>query len=60
MSSRVHSGSGKEDNVEAPREGSIPARKRLFPPFPPSHDIPRGAIHAIQSTFSYTLMLAVM
>ncbi|KAF9229663.1 hypothetical protein BS17DRAFT_771761 [Gyrodon lividus] len=33
---------------------------RLIPPFIPSHDIPRGIIQAIQTTFSYALMLAVM
>lgn len=33
---------------------------RSIPPFIPSHDIPRGIIHAIQTAFSYTLMLIVM
>lgn len=33
---------------------------RTIPPLIPSHDIPRGIIHAIQSAFSYTLMLVVM
>ncbi|KAI6133338.1 Ctr copper transporter [Pisolithus croceorrhizus] len=31
-----------------------------IPPFIPSHDIPRGIIHAIQTAFSYILMLIVM
>lgn len=60
VSSRMHSNSAKGDSVEAFREGAIPARRRLVPPFTPSHDIPRGIIQAIQSTFSYALMLAVM
>lgn len=33
---------------------------RSIPPFAPSHDIPRGIIHAIQMAFSYILMLIVM
>ncbi|KIM52595.1 hypothetical protein SCLCIDRAFT_140776 [Scleroderma citrinum Foug A] len=33
---------------------------RTIPPLIPSHDIPRGIIHAIQSALSYTLMLIVM
>ncbi|KAG8220099.1 hypothetical protein J3R82DRAFT_1118 [Butyriboletus roseoflavus] len=49
MSSKVSSG-----------ENTIPASRRLVPPFTPSHDILRGVIQAIQSTFSYALMLAVM
>lgn len=59
-SSRVSPSSGKEDSIGASRDGTIPARRRLVPPFTPSHDIPRGVIEAIQSTFSYGLMLAVM
>lgn len=49
MSSKVPSG-----------EGTISASRRRVPPFMPSHDILRGVIQAIQSTFSYALMLAVM
>ena len=60
MSSRVQSGASKEDSTEASRDGPIPARRQHFPPFTPSHDIPRGVIHVMQSTFSYALMLAVM
>lgn len=52
--------SGKEDSVKSSRKGSIPAHTRLVLGFTPSYDIPRGAIQAIQSTFSYVLMLAVM
>ncbi|KAH0838592.1 hypothetical protein J3R83DRAFT_6913 [Lanmaoa asiatica] len=33
MSSRVQSCSGKEDIVETSRDGAIPARRRLVPPF---------------------------
>jgi solute carrier family 31 (copper transporter), member 1 len=29
-------------------------------PFIAAHDIPRGAIHALQASLGYTLMLAVM
>ncbi|KAF9243797.1 Ctr copper transporter family-domain-containing protein [Melanogaster broomeanus] len=36
------------------------AYPRNIPPFIPSHDIPRGMIQAVQSAFSFTLMLAVM
>jgi len=33
---------------------------RLIAPFIPAHDLPRGAIHAVQALLGYTLMLAVM
>jgi len=33
---------------------------RTFPPFTPSHDIPRGIFHAFQAFIGYGLMLAVM
>ncbi|KZP04549.1 Ctr copper transporter [Athelia psychrophila] len=33
---------------------------RTIPPFIASHDIPRGAIHALQALLSYALMLSVM
>ena len=36
------------------------ATPRLISPFILSHDIPRGTLHAIQSAFSYTLMLVIM
>lgn len=36
------------------------ATPRLVPPFIPLHDIPRGILHAIQTVFSYTLMLVIM
>ena len=60
MSSRVRSSASKEDTIEASRDDPVPARRRLVPPFVPSHDIPRGVIQAMQSTFSYALMLAIM
>ena len=56
----MQSRSSKQDIIEPFLEGSITLRKRFAPPFIPSHDIPRGGIHFVQSTFSYTLMLAVM
>ncbi|KAH7883903.1 Ctr copper transporter [Phlebopus sp. FC_14] len=45
-----------------PAGAKIPIRSsaRLIPPFIPSHDVPRGIIQAVQSMFSYVLMLAVM
>lgn len=36
------------------------SRPRLVPPFILMHDITRGILQAVQSLFSYTLMLAVM
>ncbi|KAI9572655.1 Ctr copper transporter, partial [Boletus coccyginus] len=60
MSSRVQSSSSKKDSTEASRDGPIPTRRQLVPPFTPSRDIPRGLIQAIQSIFSYALMLTVM
>lgn len=33
---------------------------RSIPPFIPSHDIPRGIMHSIQTASSYVLMLIVM
>jgi len=33
---------------------------RSVPPFIPSHDLPRGAIYAVQALMAYALMLAVM
>ncbi|KAG1766465.1 Ctr copper transporter [Suillus occidentalis] len=39
---------------------TVCSRPRLVPPFIPMHDIPRGIFQAVQSLFSYTLMLAVM
>lgn len=35
-------------------------RQRSSPPFIVAHDVPRGAIHIVQVTISYALMLAVM
>lgn len=58
-----------KDPSDAIEEGSsslpiTPARvrnrQRLVPPFIPMHDITRGIFQAVQSLFSYTLMLAVM
>lgn len=48
--------------VSSPSEPrNVPrAIPRTIPPLILSHDIPRGIIHAIQSAFSYTLMLIVM
>jgi copper transporter 1 len=60
MSGKVQSSASKEGSTEASRDGPIPTRKRRIPPFVPSHDIPRGVIQAMQSTFSYAFMLAVM
>jgi hypothetical protein len=34
--------------------------KRLMPSFIPAYDLPLGLLHAVQSTVSYALMLAVM
>ncbi|KIK99870.1 hypothetical protein PAXRUDRAFT_780527 [Paxillus rubicundulus Ve08.2h10] len=45
---------------EARAPASVGKSPRVIPPFITSHDIPRGLIQSIQSTFSYTLMLAVM
>jgi hypothetical protein len=33
---------------------------RSIPPFIPSQDIARGALHAVQAALGYALMLAVM
>jgi copper transporter 1 len=60
MSGKVQSSASKEDSTEASRDGPIPARRQHVPPFVPSHDIPRGVIQAMQSTFSYAFMLVVM
>ncbi|KAM5538233.1 hypothetical protein V8D89_008120 [Ganoderma adspersum] len=38
----------------------LPRPIRTFPPFIPSHDIPRGALFAFQALLYYVLMLAVM
>lgn len=56
------------DKIDVIEEGcSLPAtavtirsRPRLVPPFIPMHDITRGIFQAVQSLFSYALMLAVM
>ncbi|KAG6371644.1 hypothetical protein JVT61DRAFT_9358 [Boletus reticuloceps] len=62
MSSRVDPSASKEDDTESSRDGPTPTsvRGQLAPPFTPSRDIPRGVIQAIQSTFSYALMLTIM
>jgi hypothetical protein len=39
---------------------TIRSSPRLVPPFIPMHDITRGIFQAVQSLFSYALMLAVM
>ncbi|KAG1825602.1 Ctr copper transporter, partial [Suillus subaureus] len=39
---------------------TVPSRPRLVPPFILMHDITRGIFQAVQSLFSYVLMLAVM
>ncbi|OCH96597.1 hypothetical protein OBBRIDRAFT_809092 [Obba rivulosa] len=40
----------------------LPERRfpRTIPPFIPTHDIPRGALYAVQAVLGYALMLAVM
>ncbi|KAG1889386.1 Ctr copper transporter [Suillus subluteus] len=57
------------DKIDVIEEGCSPlpvtpvtvrSRPRLVPPFIPMHDIIRGVFQAVQSLFSYTLMLAVM
>ncbi|KAG2160079.1 Ctr copper transporter [Suillus bovinus] len=56
------------DGIDAiERSSSLPftpttvrSRSRLVPPFIPMQDIPRGILQAVQSLFSYALMLAVM
>lgn len=58
VSSDGCSSTGKLDPCEAPA-GSAHGQP-LVPPFRFSHDIPRGVIQAIQSTFAYALMLVVM
>lgn len=64
MSRSAHYSASEEGSSKASRDqagdGPIPAHGELIPPFTPSHDIPRGVIQAIQSTFSYALMLAIM
>ncbi|KAF8553649.1 Ctr copper transporter [Imleria badia] len=55
MSSGLHACDSKEEGPKASRDGS-----QRVAPFIPSHDIPRGVLQAIQSTFAYTLMLVVM
>ncbi|KAL4068342.1 Ctr copper transporter family-domain-containing protein [Scleroderma yunnanense] len=60
-------GSGKGE-TEMPATNNPPcelrnvirATPRRVPPLIPSHDIPRGIVHAVQSAFSYILMLIVM
>ncbi|KAG1777435.1 Ctr copper transporter [Suillus placidus] len=57
------------DKIDAIEEGlsslpitpvTVSSQPRLVPPFIPMHDITRGIFQAVQSLFSYTLMLAVM
>lgn len=54
--------SNKIDVIEEriPSSVAVRSRSRLVPPFIPRHDITRGIFQAVQSLFSYTLMLAVM
>lgn len=33
---------------------------RMIAPFVAAHDIPRGAIHALQALLSYAFMMAIM
>ncbi|KAF9456153.1 Ctr copper transporter family-domain-containing protein [Collybia nuda] len=51
----------KEETQSLP---SLPDRQanhiRTIPPFIPSHDVPRGIMHGIQTLLGYLLMLAVM
>lgn len=45
-------------NTKGPRPPLL--SHRSLPPFILSHDLPRGAIFALQSLLAYALMLAVM
>jgi len=45
-------------NSSSPTRAHKPSR--MIAPFIAAHDIPRGAIHALQALLGYTLMLAVM
>ena len=42
------------------QQGASPTAVGLVPPFIPSHDIPRGVFHIVQTTMSYALMLVIM
>ncbi|KAH9921949.1 Ctr copper transporter [Epithele typhae] len=55
MSSKANVRGSATDSAAAP-----PSATRTYPPFIPSHDIPRGALFAFQALLYYLLMLAVM
>jgi len=57
--SRDKDGNGSIQSSQQPPSPPLNSR-RLIAPFILSHDIPRGAIHALQALLSYALMLAVM
>lgn len=46
--------------IDSPSPNRARKPPRMIAPFIPAHDIPRGAIHALQALLGYTLMLAVM
>ena len=47
--------------VQVPSVASSQAQSiRTIPPFIAAHDLPRGAIHALQALIGYALMLSVM
>ncbi|KAJ7501064.1 CTR copper uptake transporter [Mycena galericulata] len=50
-------GDAPADESKKTRRGVIRLRA---PPFVPAHDIARGALHAVQSVFTFAFMLAVM
>ncbi|KAK7468572.1 hypothetical protein VKT23_003076 [Stygiomarasmius scandens] len=52
----------KNDSVQSnsPVASTMLMRTRLAPPFIPSHEITRGALHVVQAGLSFLLMLAVM
>ncbi|KAG6379264.1 Ctr copper transporter [Boletus reticuloceps] len=51
----MHAAASKSDGRVSPT-----IHRNLAPPFAFSRDVPRGIIHALQSTLSYTLMLVIM
>jgi len=50
--------SASRPNLSSPTHA--PKTPRIMAPFIAAHDIPRGAIHALQALLGYALMLAVM
>lgn len=48
-------------DLQNKRDGPAVKRRRLrAPAFVPAHDIARGAMHAVQATLGFAIMLAVM